>query len=102
MDRSELESLLTAHEGWSRGEPEGGRLVLRDADLRGLDLSGRNLDHAELTGVDLSGGNLRGAGFDSAKLTRVRFYRADISEASFSSAILEDVDFADAALGGAE
>lgn len=69
-------------------------------DLSGVDLEGANLFLADLTGANLSNAHLRGANLDSAKLSRVVLVNADLLEADLSYVELMDADLRGADLRG--
>ncbi|MEA2163385.1 MAG: hypothetical protein QOK37_1512 [Thermoanaerobaculia bacterium] len=75
-------------------------------DLRGADLSGKDLTEINLTGADLSNANLTNARLDSASfnganLTGTRFDQASVKRSNFSRANLTGASFAHASLAGA-
>lgn len=51
MSQGELDVMLDAHERLMDGRPGGRRAVLSFANLSGLDISGRNLMEADLSGA---------------------------------------------------
>jgi len=71
-------------------------LALRDLDLRGARLAGRDLRDADLRWARLTCADLRGAMLDGARLGKADLTRADLRGAS-----LRGVDLADADLSGA-
>ena len=80
-----------------RAGAEPRTLVLRRANLDGVDLSG-----ADLGGVDLTGTHLRGANLSGADLTDARLVHADLSGANLRDAVLAFADLADCDLTGAD
>jgi hypothetical protein len=97
----DLPAVLTAHVNWLRGEG-GARAFLRDADLRGADLTGAFLTDADLRGADLTGAfltdadlpgaNLRGADLTGADLRGAFLRGADLPGANLTGADLTDAD----------
>ncbi len=75
-------------------EEEGAQLARRD--LRGKDLSGKNLRYADLTGADLGEANLA-----RADLTGACLCKAQLGFADLTGACLRHVDLSLAHLGGA-
>lgn len=85
------------------------RVVPETLDLRGANLSDRDLSDLCLEGVDLSGANLSGANLDGAKFlncdlsdvnargasfNRTTFSRSTLDDANFSGVEAADADFA--------
>ena len=71
----------------------GGGLIGKDADLRGIDLGGRDLRRANFTGCDLRNANLShckmfGAFFVGADLRGANLKGSDIENAYTTNAIL--------------
>jgi uncharacterized protein YjbI with pentapeptide repeats len=69
-------------------------LVMKDSDLRGMELHYRDLNGADFSGSVISGGNLqgselRGANFEKADLTNVSFYESDLRAANLQGANLK-------------
>ena len=72
-----------------------------DADLRNADLSGANLSNAILTGADLSGANLSGADLSRASLLNTNLRGANLTRANMTRvANLRTADLTDANLDG--
>lgn len=112
-----LQHILDEHTIWlaSAGK-DGRRANFRQADLRGVDLSGSNLIEASFRGADLSGSNLsqsdlRGADFSEAilnqtnlscsNLTGAILSRADLRTSIFDGAHMQSADMSNAMLIGA-
>jgi predicted TIM-barrel fold metal-dependent hydrolase len=72
---------LRLHAALLRGEPNGQRLVMSGADLRGADLRGADLSGAVLSCADLSGAVLSGADLSGAVLSGADLRGADLSGA---------------------
>ena len=64
----DIKLILEKHTKWIRGEDDGERADLRDADLCYANLRGANLRGADLCGADLRGADLRGANLCDADL----------------------------------
>jgi hypothetical protein len=76
------------------------------AQVKGADLEGRDLRHADAGGAflvkaKLSGARLRGADFDDADLRAADFYDADLRDARLVGADLRGTDLRSADLAGA-
>jgi uncharacterized protein YjbI with pentapeptide repeats len=63
-------------------------LILTNANLHAIDLSGAVLRKADLSGANLTGANLKGANLSGANLSGASLSGADLSEADLSEAIL--------------
>ena len=55
---SEIEEILTKHQAWINGEPNGNKADLSNADLTLALLSNADLTSADLRGADLSNADL--------------------------------------------
>jgi uncharacterized protein YjbI with pentapeptide repeats len=73
---------------------------LINANLRGANLSGANLGSANLTDADLSGANLGNAYLYQATLENTNLSQANLSNAYLREAILTDANLAQAKLPG--
>jgi uncharacterized protein YjbI with pentapeptide repeats len=82
------------------GNIEEKNAELCNQDLRGIILSGSNLDHANLQGTDLSDAILKGTNLKAAKLQNTNLSRADLSGSDLYSAYLENAKLIDARLRG--
>ena len=110
-EQTELEKALESHKRWLADESDGQRIVLKDADLRGIDLQGaklsrgdlRNADlrHANLQGANLKGAHLGGACLTHANLQGVNLEYADLASADLEGANLGKANLNDAFLSGA-
>lgn len=89
---NKINDALLNHSRWLKNPSRGRRLVLRNYKLN-LDVNGcePNLRNAELRGCDMS----------STFLTRANFYGADLRGVNFTNAHLMDVSFRNADLRGA-
>ena len=77
------------------------KVDLRDADLRGADLSNAKLNGADLRGVDFSHAKLNGASLIWADLSHAKLSGVDLSGADLREANLKGTDLNDAKLKGA-
>ncbi len=73
-----------------------------ECNLRGVDLSGKNLSEFDLERADLSESNLEGADLSEANLKGVDFRSANLRQADLSEADLYRADFSGADLTGAD
>lgn len=71
---------------------------VRQWQLGGMPLAGRDLHGAALAGIDFSGADLRETSFESADLRGARFARANLRGANFVGAHIEGADFSEAQL----
>jgi uncharacterized protein YjbI with pentapeptide repeats len=77
---------------------KGAKLRIERQDIRGVDLSGRDLRWATFTGSTLDGANLKGTDLRSADLTGCSLRGADLRGAKLDLAQLPDVDLTGAKL----
>ena len=77
------------------------QLYLPNADFRGADLRGVNMQNAYLAASVFEGADLRGANFSQSKLVNVDFKMANLNNAILDGAKLEFSDFRGANLKGA-
>lgn len=110
--RAELDSILKEHDLWVRSKHKSGHrgnlsgTDLEDADLHKVLLSNADLNHSRLTKVllnntDLSGADLTGASLVGANLTQAFLNDADLSGADLKEAELTDANLYSANLSGA-
>jgi uncharacterized protein YjbI with pentapeptide repeats len=94
------QGILAAHEAWCRaGQPWWGRAgTVANADLRGADLSNRQLVRVRLVRVDLRNANLKGTTLSMAKLEDVRLEGARLVGSNWHLAELDRVNLAGADL----
>ena len=97
IDEAELNKILSNHKLWLMDESNGIR-----ADLSGIDLEYADLDGADLRDANLSGADLRGADLRSANLWYADLRGADLRDASLGCADLGYADLGGANLGGAD
>ena len=97
MTQCDLNTIIQRHEKWLKGEPGGEIADLRNAVLRGADLSDANLRNAVLRGADLIDADLRGADLRGADLSD-----ADLRGADLRGAVLRGADLRNAVLRGAD
>ena len=91
ISNDDLKEILRKHVLWVMEDPKGER-----ADLSGANLEGANLYKAILIGANLTGANLREAYLEGANL-----YEADLYEADLREANLYEADLSRANLTGA-
>ena len=89
---TELKAIIDKHAKWLRGEEDGER-----ADLRNANLSSANLRSADLRNANLSSADLRDATLSSADL-----FNADLSSADLRDANLRNANLSSADLRGAD
>ena len=97
IDEAELNKILSNHKLWLMDESNGIR-----ADLSGVDLEYANLDGTDLRDANLSGANLRGADLRSANLWYADLRGDDLRDASLGCADLGYADLGGANLSGAD
>ena len=97
IDEAELNKILSNHKLWLMDESNGIR-----ADLSGVDLEYADLDGADLRDANLSGADLRGADLRNANLWYADLKGADLRDASLGCADLGYADLGGANLGGAD
>ena len=97
IDEAELNKILSNHKLWLMDESNGIR-----ADLSGVDLEYADLDGADLRDANLSGADLRGADLRNANLWYADLRGADLRDASLGCADLGYADLGGANLGGAD
>ena len=97
IDEAELNKILSNHKLWLMDESNGIR-----ADLSGVDLEYADLDGADLRDANLSGADLRGADLRSANLWYADLRGADLRDASLGCADLGYATLEGANLGGAD
>lgn len=72
-----------------------------DCDLKGADLSGKNLEDADLEGADLAGSKLVGVDLENSNLKAADFSGADLRNANLKGADLYKAKLSNADLTGA-
>ena len=77
LDSETLEALLNLHERYANGIAGGRRASLKFVDFSGIDLSGRTLADAELTGCAIENAKLIKTNFERAVLFACDFRKAD-------------------------
>jgi uncharacterized protein YjbI with pentapeptide repeats len=106
-------NLFTEHELWQNTlGKEGKRLLIKNENMTGLDLSNKNLSNCALLGVildcsnmskaDLYGSNLGGSSFKSADLTEIILVKAEANQACFEKANLSNANAFRATFFGAD
>lgn len=102
-DLSELDRVVSEHEKWVAsleipGAPlTGCRLVLKNQDLRGVNLARR-----DLRGADFSGSNLEGACFEGCLLTLASLKGANLRNADLRGAKIKKADLTGAVIDGVQ
>jgi uncharacterized protein YjbI with pentapeptide repeats len=91
LEPESLDAILNLHERYANGIDGGKRASLKFVDFSGIDLSGRNLTDAELTGC----------AFENAKLIKTIFERAVLFACDFRKADLRGARMARADMRGA-
>lgn len=76
----------------------GSLFSLREANLRGANLSETELSGADLRGADLSNADLRGANLSGADLSKANLHAANLSEANLAMARLNGANLGEATL----
>ncbi len=91
---SDLRLIEQGAEVWNRerARQPGHRPDLRNAILRGLDLTGADLRQADLTGADLSETKLQDADLHRAELSRALLSGADLTSADLVRSVLTESD----------
>jgi hypothetical protein len=118
IDQKHLDQVISDHENWiitvlnPKAPLTSGRANVREANLCGLNLSGRdlrgaNFSHAILDMVDLSRANLNGANLTAASLvganlTKATCRRTKLDGADLTDAMLDNTDFSHASLVSAK
>lgn len=99
-ENPQLDLLQKGRAAWNdwRASNPGAVIDLRGADLSGRDLSDFNFAHALLQEANFSRSTLRGATFISANLSRANFSHADLSRANLIAATLIETDLSYAQL----
>jgi uncharacterized protein YjbI with pentapeptide repeats len=106
-DKKQLQILARGVKTWnawrkrSRAQPDLRGALLIDRELRGLDLSGANLQRAILRGTTLSRANLAGAQLQRADLRATSLRRARLDRADLTGAILRFASLAETSVEGA-
>ncbi|MGB0683311.1 MAG: pentapeptide repeat-containing protein [Magnetovibrionaceae bacterium] len=96
------EQVLDQHKLWvNTGGREGERMVLANADLRGLDLTDSDLTGANLEGANLSGQDCNATIFRKSILTDAKMQQASAIKGDFAVARLKNTNLQGARLDGA-
>ena len=96
-----LKELLKSHKKWLDNEETGEQLILRYANLEGVNLSCADLRYADLENTDLKYTNLKDADLRRTDLEGANLSCADLSYANLKGVNLEDVDLRRTDLEGA-
>ena len=107
MDKQEFQKILEAHKKWLSSKDSGERAYLREADLRGANLTGAYLWEADLREANLRGANLTEADLSRANLTEADLtgaylWEANLREANLRGANLWEADLTEADLSRAD
>lgn len=81
--RDELNEIVRKHKLWLDHDPEGEKINLYDADLKGADLMGVNLSHSKLINANLSGADLSGADLMGVNLSGADLSGADLEHVNY-------------------
>lgn len=112
LSQAQLDGMVDLHARFLSGRLGGRRAVLRNTDLGGLSLEGRDMRQADFTGCQMRGMNLSKANFSESRLyacnlsnsnlARCNFARCDLRGTRIESANLADANFdrADLRVGG--
>ncbi|MBE9221153.1 pentapeptide repeat-containing protein [Cyanobacterium stanieri LEGE 03274] len=87
--------MLTSVQKWNLWRKANPNLL---PELRGVDLSYRNLDGINFKGVNLREANLRGASLNNANCAGANFHRADLTKVTMKDAELHKASLSDANL----
>ncbi len=102
-DLSELDQVLSEHERWVASlEAPGTPLAGRRAVLRNQDLRGVNLARRDLRGADFSGANLEGACLEGCLLTLASLKGANLRNADLRGAKIKKADLSGAIIDGVQ
>ena len=112
LTQTELDKVLEDHEEWRSRPSVNPHVDIGRANLCGANLSGLNLENAELRGADLSGANLyqaellhaylQGVDLRGANLREAKLMDADLYESKLRGAVLSDADLSRATLDHAD
>jgi len=102
VEQAELEVVCAKHDRLWSARPGGARAVFAWKDLSGLDLRGKNLCDADLTGAILAGCDMRGVRLDHANLFGADLQNANLTDASMRRADLRGVCLRNANLTNAD
>ena len=80
ITQQELTDIVLKHDMFMTGKPGGRRALLRDIDISGLSLMGKNLSQSDFTGCTFAGTNLSAADFSGATLFGCNFSQAILFE----------------------
>ncbi len=86
--KDELQEILEKHQKWLKGEREGIRADLSDANLRNADLRNANLRNANLWNANLSNTDLSNADLRNADLWNANLSNTDLRNANLRNANL--------------
>ena len=98
---AELSSVLELHLKWLKDNKTGKKADLGQTSLKGINLSGVDLQYADFIQADLSQTNLRRIKLESGNLSRVDLKSANLKEANLRNADLTWADLSNADLSWA-
>lgn len=96
LSQDELDRIVYLHGLYIQGKNGGARAQIKFRNLSGLDLSGKDLSHADFTGSCFIGADLSKGNFTSAT-----FFACDLRRANLENAIFIRADFRGAFVAGA-
>lgn len=112
MNQEQLDAMVQLHSRYIEGRLGGRRAALKNADLSGLSLRGKDLRQASFTGCNMTGMDLSGCDFQEATLyacdlsdsniSETKFIRSDLRGARIENSNLQDTNLekADLRVGG--
>jgi uncharacterized protein YjbI with pentapeptide repeats len=102
LTQAMVDAICAKHDRLWSSKPGGARAVFAWCDLSGLDISGKNLCDADLTGAVLMNCKAKGVRFDHANLFGADLSDCDLTEASLRRADLRGACLRNANLTGAD
>ena len=90
--------MVKSHNLWLKGDDRGERLVLKNKNLQGLDLSYKNLSKADFRGSDLTDVMINYSNMSDVDLTKANLSNATISHTNMDHSILSYADLSYAEL----
>lgn len=98
ITQSKFDEMVKSHNLWLNGDDRGERLVLKNKNLQGLDLSYKNLSKADFRGSDLSNTMINYSNMSGVDLTKASLSNATISHTNMDHSILSYADLSYAEL----
>ncbi|WP_054762628.1 pentapeptide repeat-containing protein [Methylomonas koyamae] len=109
ISKLQLEQFLSDHQAWlekwdaqTKSMSADGRPTLCNADLHGVNLNGAFLRQADLRGADLSESQLHGADLFGASMTKAYLHLTQLSTADLDNAQMQDANLTAAVLKDAK